>query len=91
MGETLVLKNAPAVSAFASVVGQKEADGPLGRRFDAVEPDARAGQDSWEKAESAIGQAAKDKGLRTVVEYGGAVVYGSRFDFMVKGVIGCEL
>ena len=54
MGETLVLKNAPAVSAFASVVGQKEADGPLGRRFDAVEPDARAGQDSWEKAESAM-------------------------------------
>ena len=53
MGETLVLKNAPAVSAFASVVGQKEADGPLGRRFDAVEPDARAGQDSWEQAESA--------------------------------------
>ena len=54
MGETLVLKNAPAVSAFASVVGQKEADGPLGRRFDAVEPDARAGQDGWEKAESAM-------------------------------------
>ena len=44
---TVFLKNAPAVAGFASIVGKKEGDGPLGKRFDAVEPDARAGQDSW--------------------------------------------
>lgn len=51
---TVFLKNAPAVAGFASIVGKKEGDGPLGKRFDAVEPDARAGQDSWEKAESTM-------------------------------------
>ena len=76
MGETLVLKNAPAVSAFASVVGQKEADGPLGRRFDAVEPDARAGQDSWEKAESAMLRRAIDKAAERAGGAPGCVLAG---------------
>ena len=76
MGETLVLKNAPAVSAFASVVGQKEADGPLGRRFDAVEPDARAGQDSWEKAESAMLRRAIDTAAERAGGAPGCVLAG---------------
>lgn len=76
MGETLVLKNAPAVSAFASVVGQKEADGPLGRRFDAVEPDARAGQDSWEKAESAVLRRAIDMAAERAGGAPGCVLAG---------------
>ena len=76
MGETLVLKNAPAVSAFASVVGQKEADGPLGRRFDAVEPDARAGQDSWEKAESAMLRRAIDMAAERAGVTPGCVLAG---------------
>ena len=76
MGETLVLKNAPAVSAFASVVGQKEADGPLGRRFDAVEPDARAGQDSWEKAESAMLRRAIDMAAERAGGAPGCVLAG---------------
>ena len=76
MGETLVLKSAPAVSAFASVVGQKEADGPLGRRFDAVEPDARAGQDSWEKAESAMLRRAIDMAAERAGGAPGCVLAG---------------
>ena len=76
MGETLVLKNAPAVSAFASVVGQKESDGPLGRRFDAVEPDARAGQDSWEKAESAMLRRAIDMAAERAGGAPGCVLAG---------------
>ena len=76
MGETLVLKNAPAVSAFASVVGQKEADGPLGRRFDAVEPDARAGQDSWEQAESAMLRRAIDMAAERAGGAPGCVLAG---------------
>lgn len=76
MGETLVLKNAPAVSAFASVVGQKEADGPLGRRFDAVETDARAGQDSWEKAESAMLRRAIDMAAERAGGAPGCVLAG---------------
>ncbi len=44
--------------------------------------------ENWEKAEAAIIQAAKDKGLNTVVEYGEAAFYGPKLDFMVKDAIG---
>ena len=44
--------------------------------------------ENWEKAENAIIQAAKDKGLKTVVEYGEAAFYGPKLDFMVKDAIG---
>ena len=44
--------------------------------------------ENWEKAESAIIEAAKVKGLKTVVEYGEAAFYGPKLDFMVKDAIG---
>ena len=44
--------------------------------------------ENWEKAESAIMQAAKEKGLTTVVELGEAASYGPKLDFMVKDAIG---
>ena len=44
--------------------------------------------ENWEKAENAIIEAAKEKGLKTVVEYGQAAFYGPKLDFMVKDAIG---
>ncbi len=44
--------------------------------------------ENWEKAESAIIEAAAEKGLQTVVEYGEAAFYGPKLDFMVKDAIG---
>ncbi len=44
--------------------------------------------ENWEKAEQAIINAAKDKGLKTVVEYGEAAFYGPKLDFMVKDALG---
>ncbi len=44
--------------------------------------------ENWERAESAIIEAAKEKGLNTVVEYGEAAFYGPKLDFMVKDAIG---
>ena len=44
--------------------------------------------ENWEKAENAIIDAAKEKGLKTVVEYGEAAFYGPKLDFMVKDAIG---
>lgn len=44
--------NKPLISASASVVGQKEGEGPLGEYFDRVIDDPMAGQNTWEKAES---------------------------------------
>ena len=44
--------------------------------------------ENWEKAENAIIEAAKAKGLKTVVEYGEAAFYGPKLDFMVKDALG---
>ena len=44
--------------------------------------------ENWEKAENAIMQSAKEKGLKTVIEYGEAAFYGPKLDFMVKDVLG---
>lgn len=44
--------------------------------------------ENWDKAENAIINAAKDKGLNTVVEYGEAAFYGPKLDFMVKDALG---
>lgn len=44
--------------------------------------------ENWEKAESAIINAAEKKGLKTVVEYGEAAFYGPKLDFMVKDALG---
>jgi threonyl-tRNA synthetase len=44
--------------------------------------------ENWEKAEQAIIEAASEKGLKTVVEYGEAAFYGPKLDFMVRDAIG---
>ena len=44
--------------------------------------------ENWAKAEQAIIDAAAEKGLKTVVEYGEAAFYGPKLDFMVKDAIG---
>jgi len=43
---------------------------------------------NWERSEQAIIQAAKEKNLKTVTEYGEAAFYGPKLDFMVKDAIG---
>lgn len=44
--------------------------------------------ENWEKAESAIVEAAAERGLKTVTELGEAAFYGPKLDFMVKDAIG---
>lgn len=44
--------------------------------------------ENWEKAEQAIINAAKDKGLNYVIEAGEAAFYGPKLDFMVKDALG---
>ncbi|MFY7989170.1 MAG: threonine--tRNA ligase [Fluviicola sp.] len=45
---------------------------------------------NWAKAEQAIIEAAAEKGLPTVVEYGEAAFYGPKLDFMVQDALGRE-
>ncbi len=44
--------------------------------------------ENWEKAESAIVEACREKGLKARVELGEAAFYGPKLDFMVKDAIG---
>lgn len=56
---------------------------------DKVNRDKYIGSDeNWEKAEQAIIDSAKEKGLPTVIEYGEAAFYGPKLDFMVKDALG---
>lgn len=44
--------------------------------------------EAWEKAETAIIEAAAEKGLKTVTELGEAAFYGPKLDFMVRDALG---
>ncbi len=44
--------------------------------------------DNWEKAETAIVEACKEKNLETIVVKGEAAFYGPKLDFMVKDALG---
>lgn len=60
---TISLPSRPTVLSTAAVVGKKEGEGPLGNVFDAVFDDVRMGEDSWEKAESALQKEAFSRAL----------------------------
>ncbi len=52
-------------------------------------PDKYIGEsENWDKAESAIINAAKEKGLDYVIESGEAAFYGPKLDFMIKDALG---
>lgn len=56
---------------------------------DPEKPEKYIGSDeNWEKAERAIINAAKEKNLKTKIEYGEAAFYGPKLDFMVKDALG---
>ena len=61
---TIVLDNKPYIIGYGSVVGKKEFEGPLGREFDAHSDDSRFGEESYEKAESALQKIALETAMR---------------------------
>lgn len=62
--QTILMEDEPTVIGSAGVVGKKEGEGPLGKEFDEVFADAHAGEESWEKAESALHKRAVDLALQ---------------------------
>ncbi|PID92062.1 MAG: threonine--tRNA ligase [Bacteroidetes bacterium] len=56
---------------------------------DPKQPEKYIGSDeNWNKAETAILEAVKEKDMNTVVEYGEAAFYGPKLDFMVRDALG---
>lgn len=60
---TIDLSGRPRILGYASAVGKKEGEGPLGEGFDAVFQDAHLGEKTWEKAESRLQREAFDRAL----------------------------
>lgn len=58
--QSFVLDKPPVITAWASVAGQKEADGPLASYFDVTLNDSYCGEKTWEQAEKKIQQLALD-------------------------------
>lgn len=52
--QSISFENPPYILAYASIVGQKEGEGPLGSCFDIIENDPMVGSPNWEEAESAL-------------------------------------
>lgn len=77
--QTVALASPPSVAGFANAVGKKEGEGPLADSFDFICEDDTFGEDSWEKAESAMQKqvlsAALDKAKQPV----------SKLDFLFAG------
>lgn len=52
--QSLAFDNPPCILSAASVVGQKEGEGPLQAFFDRIIEDPMVGKDSWEEGESEL-------------------------------------
>ncbi len=56
--QSFVLETPPVITAWASVAGKKEAEGPLANTFDITENDSYFGQKTWEQGEKRMQQIA---------------------------------
>ena len=64
---SIEFEHPPVIISAGSVVGKKEAEGPLGSLFDEIELDDMFGMDNWEQAESTMQKKTAD----LVIEKGG--------------------
>ncbi len=58
--QSFMLPQAPVITAWASVAGKKESQGPLAHTFDHTSQDTLFGQKTWEQAEKKMQQMALD-------------------------------
>ena len=62
--QSFILAQAPVITAWASIAGKKESEGPLAHHYDATFQDTYFGQKSWEQAENKMQQLA----LETLIQ-----------------------
>ena len=56
--QSFYLETPPVITAWASVAGKKESEGPLGSTFDETSSDTYFGEKTWEQAEKRMQQSA---------------------------------
>lgn len=62
--QSVKFEEPPIICAAASVVGQKEGDGPFGDVFDQIESDPKVGGDTWEDAEGKLQERAAELAIQ---------------------------
>lgn len=62
--QSVKFEEPPIICAAASVVGQKEGDGPFGDVFDQIESDPKVGGDTWEDAEGRLQERAAELAIQ---------------------------
>lgn len=77
--QSFILPDQPVITAWASIAGKKEAEGPLGHCFDLTSEDTYFGQKSWEQGEKRMQQLA----LETLAKK--AKMKQSEFDLVFSG------
>ena len=77
--QSFVLPEKPVITAWASIAGKKEKQGPLGKEFDMTQDDSYFGQKTWEQAEKKIQQLALD----TLAKKAG--IQKTEFDLVFSG------
>ena len=77
--QSFLLPQAPVITAWASVAGKKESEGPLAHTFDVTSQDTFFGQRTWEQAEKRMQQMA----LETLANK--AQMSMSNFDLVFSG------
>ncbi len=58
---SFLLPSMPVITAWASIAGKKESEGPLNKYFDMTSQDTYFGQKTWEQAEKKMQQLALEK------------------------------
>lgn len=51
---SFLTESAPVITAWASIAGKKESEGPLGKTFDRIYQDTTLGKKTWEEAETSL-------------------------------------
>lgn len=77
--QSFVLESPPRITAWASIAGKKEGQGPLASYFDKTETDSYFGEKTWEQAEQKMQQLA----LQTLAEK--AKMSMHNFDLVFSG------
>lgn len=77
--QSFALAETPVITAWASVAGKKEAEGPLAHTFDLKCRDTYFGQDTWEQAENHM----QKQALKKLAEKAGILL--TDFDLVFSG------
>ena len=78
-GQTVRFASPPVILGFGCAVGQKEGQGPLAKHFDHIGQDDTFGENSWEKAETAM----QKKALAIALEK--ARLETNQLDYLLAG------